>query len=55
MIRRDGTNISLWQQSIEPYSAANKVEKGIRYDVIIVGGGITGITTTLLLQEAGKK
>ena len=25
------------------------------YDVIIVGGGITGISTGLLLQKAGKK
>ena len=55
MINRDGACISLWQNTIEPYKEINKVDANLTYDVIIVGGGITGITTALLLQQAGKK
>ncbi len=54
MINRDGATISLWQSSSEAYVSKNQPEK-IMYDVAIAGGGITGITTALLLQKAGKK
>ncbi|MET0391745.1 MAG: FAD-dependent oxidoreductase [Chitinophagaceae bacterium] len=54
MIQRDGSLVSLWQESVPPYTVSNKPAAKI-YDVIIAGGGITGITTALLLQEAGKK
>src|SRR5688572_31248150 len=54
MIRRDGECLSLWQNA-EPYSPINQVKPGDVYDVIIIGGGITGLTTGLLLQEAGKR
>jgi len=55
MINRDGFNKSLWQDSVPEY-IPSKVKSGInKYDVIIVGGGITGISTALLLQEAGKQ
>ncbi|HKO79081.1 MAG TPA: FAD-dependent oxidoreductase, partial [Chitinophagaceae bacterium] len=55
MINRDGTCTSLWQDIVTSYLPANKPDPHIIYDVIIVGGGITGISTALLLQEAGKK
>ena len=55
MINRDGTCTSLWQDSVAPYLPVNKPDHHTIYDVIIVGGGITGISTALLLQEAGKK
>jgi glycine/D-amino acid oxidase-like deaminating enzyme/nitrite reductase/ring-hydroxylating ferredoxin subunit len=55
MISRDGTCTSLWQDAVPPYRPANTPELKKVYDVIIAGGGITGITTALLLQEAGKK
>lgn len=55
MIQRDGANASLWQSTVPPYETSNQPEKNIVYDVIVIGGGITGITTALLLQEAGKK
>ena len=55
MINRDGYCISLWQDSAQPYRTVNVPETGRVYDVIIVGGGITGVSTALLLQEAGKK
>ncbi|HEX2846304.1 MAG TPA: FAD-dependent oxidoreductase [Chitinophagaceae bacterium] len=54
MIARDGYQTSLWQSSIPPYQPVN-ISDNSNYDVIIVGGGITGISTALLLQESGKK
>lgn len=54
MITRDGYQTSLWQASVPPYQPGNVPGSG-SYDVIIVGGGITGLSTGLLLQESGKK
>ena len=54
MIARDGACVSLWQDSVTTFqSQNNSAEK--KFDVAIAGGGITGITTALLLQKAGKK
>src|SRR4026207_2435034 len=53
MIKRDGNNISLWQDSADAYQPSSEVNSATLYDVVIVGGGITGITTALLLQNAG--
>lgn len=55
MINRDGACISLWQDSVGKFLPSNLVQKDFLYDVIIVGGGITGISSGLLLQKAGKK
>lgn len=54
MINRDSYTTSLWQDSVEPYQELNKADYSKNYDVIIIGGGITGITTALLLQSEGK-
>lgn len=54
MIARDGYRISLWQESVPPYQPSSAPKEGSKYDVIIVGGGITGLSTGLLLQESGK-
>ncbi|HET9825422.1 MAG TPA: FAD-dependent oxidoreductase [Chitinophagaceae bacterium] len=55
MIHRDGTCTSLWQSEIPIYKPINDPDIQTIYDVVIVGGGITGITAALLLQKAGKK
>src|SRR5687767_11971980 len=55
MVKRDGACTSLWQDSVDPYITTNSPDQSALYDVIIAGGGITGISTALLLQRAGKK
>lgn len=55
MINRDGQRTSLWQDAIAPYETINDINGQKQFDIIIVGGGITGISTALLLQQAGKK
>lgn len=54
MIARDGVMMSLWQGSINDYKISNKPTR-THYEVAIAGGGITGLTTALMLQKAGKK
>jgi glycine/D-amino acid oxidase-like deaminating enzyme/nitrite reductase/ring-hydroxylating ferredoxin subunit len=51
-IKRDGANSSLWQ--LEAPTLATQPAKTYLYDVIIIGGGITGLTTAIDLQRAGK-
>ena len=53
-MKRDGFTTSLWQ-TIPDYNATTSPSTDTEYDVLIAGGGITGITTGLLLQKAGKK
>ena len=54
MISRDGHAISTWQATTEPYQP-KPIDTGLRsFDVLIVGGGITGLSTALLLQESGR-
>ena len=55
MIQRDGSRISLWQSEIPGYKPQNNPDTQAIYDVAIIGGGITGISTAFQLQTAGKK
>ncbi|RCH55203.1 oxidoreductase [Mucilaginibacter hurinus] len=50
---RDGKNVSLWQDGVKLYRAEALFIDNV-YDVLVIGGGITGITTALLLQQQGK-
>jgi len=55
-VPRDSSTQSIWQQQINGLqndNGANFKPETI-YDVLIIGGGITGLTTALLLQEEGK-
>lgn len=54
-MQRDGALTSLWQHNLPDYVSGSQKPGDEIYDVLIVGGGITGITTALLLQKAGKK
>jgi glycine/D-amino acid oxidase-like deaminating enzyme/nitrite reductase/ring-hydroxylating ferredoxin subunit len=52
---RDSRHQSLWQNFTAAADTANQNPDLSRiFDVIIVGAGITGITTALMLQKAGK-
>ncbi len=51
---RDGSCKSLWQYEMPGYLSANDVLPATEIDVIVVGGGITGISTALSLQKSGK-
>lgn len=44
---------SIWARSAS-FQAASKLDADLAVDVAIVGGGITGLTTAVLLAEAGK-
>jgi glycine/D-amino acid oxidase-like deaminating enzyme/nitrite reductase/ring-hydroxylating ferredoxin subunit len=57
MISRDSATISPWQLADEHVKKANSgnSEKHQLFDVIIIGGGITGLTTALLAQQQGKR
>jgi len=52
---RDGLNTSLWQPTASMPEPAKEDYPDTLYDTLIVGAGITGMTTALLLQKAGQK
>lgn len=53
-MRRDGATVSLWQNTAPGFTPSTQIGNK-SFDVLIAGGGITGITTALLLQKQGKK
>lgn len=52
---RDGLNISPWQVGVASAPTQEAADLSGLADVVIVGAGITGITTGLMLQKAGRK
>lgn len=54
MITRDSRLPSLWQDTVDSFNSTVTNSDAGNYDVLIVGGGITGITTALMLQQSGK-
>lgn len=54
-MKRDGAQISLWQNSTSDYQNKTSWDAAQTFDVVLVGGGITGIATALLLQKSGKR
>jgi glycine/D-amino acid oxidase-like deaminating enzyme/nitrite reductase/ring-hydroxylating ferredoxin subunit len=53
-MQRDGARTSLWQDKMPDYVSKNTSVQQEIFDVLIVGGGMTGICTGLMLQKAGK-
>lgn len=53
-MKRDGTSVSCWQHELS-FSSKQLKDTNTATDVLIVGGGITGIVTALRLSEAGIK
>ena len=49
-----GENISYWTQSVEPLQF-EQLSQDINAEVLIVGGGIAGLTTGYLLAKAGRQ
>ena len=55
-MKRDGACKSAWQHSMPDYEpAVTQIPSNKIFDVLVAGGGITGLTTALLLQKAGKQ
>ncbi len=55
MTPRDGSLQSAWQKSVSLTVNKPVPENTATYDCLIVGGGITGMTAALLLQQYGKR
>jgi siroheme synthase (precorrin-2 oxidase/ferrochelatase) len=49
-----GESLSYWVASSKPI-IFSKVDKSMETDVLIIGGGISGLTTAYCLAKAGKK
>jgi glycine/D-amino acid oxidase-like deaminating enzyme/nitrite reductase/ring-hydroxylating ferredoxin subunit len=54
MVPRDGAQLSPWQPGLAPLISTAVPAVETVYDTLIVGGGITGLTAGLLLQNAGR-
>jgi glycine/D-amino acid oxidase-like deaminating enzyme/nitrite reductase/ring-hydroxylating ferredoxin subunit len=52
--KTSGESESLWFANIQPIKFT-KLTRNISTDVVIIGGGIAGMTTAYLLSKAGKK
>lgn len=46
--------ISLWQDAVTDAPSADPWEPGSRFDIVIVGAGLTGLATAHMLAQAGK-
>lgn len=53
-MQRDGALQSLWQENMPDYPARHTSIPENIYDILVVGGGMAGIATALVLQQSGK-
>ena len=47
-------NTSIWKENVEN-KILPKLEKNIECDVLIIGGGMAGLSTAYFLSDSGKK
>jgi glycine/D-amino acid oxidase-like deaminating enzyme len=52
-MERDGKLVSLWQNAAASYNTKRRNLPGGVMDVAVIGGGITGLSTALRLQQSG--
>src|ERR1700758_5421575 len=50
-----GTHISYWTESISPPAELNSLKNNLETDVVIIGGGLAGLSVAYCLSMAGKK
>lgn len=50
-----GRHLSPWVETTSPPELGSTAFREVPADVVVVGAGITGITTALLLQQAGRR
>jgi glycine/D-amino acid oxidase-like deaminating enzyme/nitrite reductase/ring-hydroxylating ferredoxin subunit len=55
IISRDGDQKSPWQNGLTAVPVKSSIEPATVYDCLVIGGGITGLTAALMMQNAGKK
>lgn len=49
-----GQNLSYWTDSVKPL-AFEKLDKDLMTDILVIGGGIAGLTTAYCLLKAGRQ
>src|SRR5436190_18701156 len=49
-----GENISFWIDTVNPFETTT-LNKNLNTDVLIIGGGIAGLTTAYCLLQQGRK
>ena len=49
-----GKNISYWTDTVTP-EAQNPLKENLETDVVIVGGGLAGLSVAYCLTQSGKK
>jgi len=52
---RDGANKSIWEDVLSQTNDHHTDPVDDIFDTLVIGGGITGITTALMLQQQGQK